>query len=596
MPAKIPVLSQVGTVKVGIGTLAFLAVTCGVLTVWYEHPEQVLGKSWFIRIPLVVLALNLFSITVTRFRKSWTQFGMISTHVGLITILVGAFITSVMGINGTVQFSEGESTSTYTESHEVLAVKENPDALPLQVPVSFGAAPDREDVRVGLKLPGGTTVSIEKYYHHYDATTELKNDAEQPNPRLEILGWSELDGQQGDLVQEGERAHGVLRLGGLDTLVFCTPVRDEAEVQRAVESVGKHWMGQVSVQATGRAEPQPIEVGDSIGKDVAIEGTPYTLRLDRFLPSFQVGEDKQESSVDEHLRNPVVLATLTGPNGTEKKRIYSQLQPPHDVTTWPDGIQVRYMIAPFINVHRLPDGRLFAVGNLLDDPKKPLELGKEPVPIEWLGAMLHASFYSHARIDSKPNNANPDPDALPRACITVRHGALSKSVWVPLTREDEWTTVALGEARIEVGFQRVTQSFKFPFQVTLDKFIEQNYEGSASPMAWESHLTVKDVEKGETFQYPIKMNEPLFYRGWKFFQSGKDQDPATGVWISTLSISWDPGQWFIYVGCFFVTVGVLFLFYAKQAVLRWESNRLAARGASPKSTAPAPAPEASLKG
>ncbi|GEM_PF-6499616 len=596
MPAKIPVLSWVGTVKLGICTLGFLAGACCFLTIWYEHPEQVLGKSWWIRVPLVLLALNLFSITITRFRRSWSQFGMISTHVGLITILVGAFLTSVMGINGMVQFAEGETASTYFESQEVLAVMENPDAIPLQCPVPFGAAPSREDVRVRIDLPGGTTVSVDKYYHNYADASELKNDAETPNPLLEVHAWSEHTGEQVERLPEGKtEGHGVISLGGLTTLLFMTPAQDLEAVEKAVARVARIRMGRVHVVAPGRDQPQEIEVQTSLGKDVAIEGTSYTLRLDKFLPSFQVTEDNQETTEDDHPRNPVVLATLTGPKGVEKKRIFvPQMEPPNGATTWPDGMQVRYLVAPYLSLMRLPDGRIFAVGDVLDDPKAPLELSKETGTIRWLGAMLHAVHYSHARLETKPNNANPEEN--PRALVTVRHGAASKSVWVARSEPDRWTTVELGDARIQVGYHRDTKSFRLPFQLTLDKFIEQTYEGSASPMAWESHLTVKDSEKGETFQYPIKMNEPLFYRGWKFFQSGKDQDPESGIWISTLSVSWDPGQYLIYVGCFFVTVGVLFLFYGKQAVLNWESRRLVARGASPKSTSPEPAPEASVKG
>jgi len=594
VPAKIPVISQIGTVKVGICTLFFLACSCAFLTFWYEHTEEVLGKSWFIRVPLVVLALNLLSITITRFRRSWSQAGMISTHAGLITILVGSFLTCVMGTTGTLQFSEGDTVAKYFDEMEVFAVKENPDASPLQQQVAFAAAPDREECDVGFDVPGGTTVSVSKYYHHYREQTSMENDSPTPNPCLWLRVASQAEGT-GDLwLFEGQdKEHQGMRIDGVPVLMFYASIGGDAELAKAAASVAAKRMGEISVQVKGQPKGQVLEVISSIGKDVPIEGTPYTLRLDKFLPSFQHAEDGQDVSRDDHPRNPMVQATLSGgPTGAQKMRIFGPgIEPPHGGQPWPEGISVHYNVIPYLQFLRLADGRHFVIGSALDDPAKPLELKTaEPIEIAWLGTMMQGHYLDHAKQHTKAENASEQEN--PAVQVTVRHGGASKTVWVLRGDEESWTPIKVGEAEVEVGYQRVVVPHAMPFALTLQKFVEQHYEGTATPSAWESHVAIADAEHGENFNYTIAMNEPLAYRGWKLFQSGKNQDPQTGAWTSTLSVSWDPGRYLVYPGCGFVVAGVLFLFYAKKHVLRWESRRLEAKGAIPKaSISPAAAPE-----
>lgn len=599
MPAKIPVLSQVGTVKVGICTLAFLAVSCAVLTVWYEHPEQALGRSWWIRIPLVVLALNLASITITRFRRSWTQAGMISTHAGLITILIGALLTSTTGKNGQISFSEGETARSSVEFADVLAVRENPQALPLEMPLHFGAAPSRENVDVTMAVPGGTTVTVDRYYHRFRSHDELQNDAKEPNPALWVM-WMERDGAQ-DSVYLFDKDQGrprMAQIAGLPALFTYTTADSEQQVQESTKSALLARQGEIFVWSKpDQADPQLVGVADSLGKDVAIEGTPYTLRLDRLMPNFKLTEAREEVSDGDVPLNPVVLATLAGPQGAEKKRLFTPgHEPPMGMgSKWPEGIRVQYHLVHTLRFFRLPDGKHSLVGSLLDDPSKPLALSTaEPVEVKWLGVLMQGHSFDRARIEQVVDNAN-DVDT-PAVHVTARHAAHSASAWIPLAGYGGgWTSLALGDATLLIGFQQRPTATALPFQVRLDRFVEETYEGTASPMAWESHVTVTDTERGKTFQYPIKMNEPLLYRGWKFFQSDKRQDEHTGAWTSTLSVSWDPGQWPVYVGCFFVVAGVLFLFYAKPAVARWESLRLQASGAAPKSSSIVPSPPEPVK-
>lgn len=591
MPAKIPVISQIGTVKVGICTLFFLACSCAFLTLWYEHTEEVLGKSWFIRVPLVLLALNLFSITITRFRRSWSQFGMVCTHAGLITILVGAFLTCVMGTTGTVSLSEGETVAKFYDEMEVLAVKENAEALPLQQRVAFAAAPDREDCDISVDVPGGTTVSVDKYYHHYREHSTIENTSPTPNPCLWLRVASQTEGSDSlYLFEHGEDAHQGMRIDGVPVLLLYAGIEGDAELARAVASVASKRMGQISIETKDHPKGQTIEVISSIGKDVPIEGTPYTLRLDKFLPSFQHAEDGQDVSMDDHPRNPMVLATLSGGSeGAKKVRIFGPgVEPPHGGTAWPEGISVRYNVIPYLQFLRLADGRHFVIGSALDDPTKAIELsGDQPTEIAWLLTMMAGQYLDRAQIKPKAENANEQEN--PAVHVTVRRGGASKTVWVLRGAEDSWTPIKVGEAEIEVGYQRISVPHDMPFALTLQKFVEQHYEGTSTPSAWESHVAVADAEKGNNFAYTIAMNEPLAYRGWKLFQSGKNQDPQTGAWTSTLSVSWDPGRYLVYPGCGFVVAGVLFLFYAKKHVLRWESRRLEARGASPKASIREPA-------
>ena len=144
--------------------------------------------------------------------------------------------------------------------------------------------------------------------------------------------------------------------------------------------------------------------------------------------------------------------------------------------------------------------------------------------------------------------------------LTVSRNGESRAVWA------SW-----GEpVHLEVGGEGAFLRFGSPmgdlgFSLSLDDFRKEDYEGSLLPRSFESLGTLDDPASGVSRRpFHIRMNEPLVYRGWTFFQAAFSPASSPGGKEATvLQVSRDPGKTLVYTGALLVVGGVVFMFYLK---------------------------------
>ncbi|MGZ3691494.1 MAG: cytochrome c biogenesis protein ResB, partial [Pseudobdellovibrio sp.] len=77
-----------------------------------EYSAMYLYKTGWFSCVLILLWINIFCATISRipFKKHHT--GFVITHIGLLTLLIGGFMTNTYGIDGQLSVTEGQSSST----------------------------------------------------------------------------------------------------------------------------------------------------------------------------------------------------------------------------------------------------------------------------------------------------------------------------------------------------------------------------------------------------------------------------------------------------------------------------------------------------
>ncbi|TGD58054.1 cytochrome c biogenesis protein [Flavobacterium humi] len=102
--------------------------------------------------------------------------------------------------------------------------------------------------------------------------------------------------------------------------------------------------------------------------------------------------------------------------------------------------------------------------------------------------------------------------------------------------------------------------YELPFRIKLNKFIASKYPGTEkSYSAFESQVTVEDTKP---FDARIFMNNVLDYQGYRFFQSGFDDDEKG----TKLSVNHDfYGTWITYIGYFLLYFGMLAILFTKHS-------------------------------
>ncbi|MHC4960291.1 MAG: DUF805 domain-containing protein [Planctomycetota bacterium] len=82
---------------------------------------------------------------------------------------------------------------------------------------------------------------------------------------------------------------------------------------------------------------------------------------------------------------------------------------------------------------------------------------------------------------------------------------------------------------------------------------------------WFSVLTAVDHEGNELKSHNVQVNSPLRYGGYRFFQATAATTPD-GLSVSGISVTYNPGVIFMYIGYYVLTLGVCYIFFLRPII------------------------------
>ena len=104
------------------------------------------------------------------------------------------------------------------------------------------------------------------------------------------------------------------------------------------------------------------------------------------------------------------------------------------------------------------------------------------------------------------------------------------------------------------------KEYELPFKIKLNDFIAEKYPGTEKGYA--SFMSRVTIEDERPFDYDIFMNNILDHKGYRFFQSGFDQEDEKGTTLSVNHDQW--GTWITYIGYTLLYAGLLgIMFFGK---------------------------------
>lgn len=118
--------------------------------------------------------------------------------------------------------------------------------------------------------------------------------------------------------------------------------------------------------------------------------------------------------------------------------------------------------------------------------------------------------------------------------------------------------ISLDGLNIILGFG--PKIIKMPFSIRLNDFVMENYPGSNSPSAYESHVSV--IDEGKATPHKIFMNNVLNYKGYRFYQASFFPDQSGTV----LSVNHD------FWGTLITYIGYTVLFFSMFISLFWKGT------------------------
>jgi hypothetical protein len=617
------------SLKLAVVLLAVLIVAAIAGTIYESSFDAkvarayVYGAPWF-NLWLVLLGANLACSAFSRWPWRKHHLAFLITHLGIITLLIGSLIGRIWGVEGTITLFKGESPTNRLLVNERQLHVHDVDGIVKGYPAEFLHHPptpqhprDLGQLASGAHLQivdyapaiegklnpvpvskGGSpalhfTIATSMMNQHLDgwlmaddpqhgnfsmglATIELKrgratqghperNAAESRDPSTS-LGMTELEESIFAFSKAPDEQIGHVRKGGSTGAKIRLSAPENGDKGRVIVSVGE--------------KEAKFDVAESLGRDVPIENTPFTLRIENYWPDFRI-ENGKPSSLSDQPNNPAVLVTIRGkgvpvvetapnPNGTPEKSTTGgppampapgEEAPNHLTLFVADDGAITYELASRKN------------GKSSDkiDLNKSLSTGwadwQLVVDKTMPGAQPQMDFTPAKSEQTSPNAFGAAADLPDGVRLRVEQNGETLERWAPagwqITIPIQQREDSRSPAMVAYGWKIIG----LPIGLELLDFEVKRNEGSDSPAGFKSTLRV-GTAGGENATGACWMNHPFSFPGtWWRTWTGLTYKISQASWNpenlnqSTVQILRDPGWLLKWIGSLLVVMGVFMMFY-----------------------------------
>lgn len=502
---------------------------------------------------VAILNINLLMCTLDKLPLKRNRIGFFLIHLSILIVVLGGSISAFFGIKGYIHMNEGKSYDSFrlTRYNQMLKDSQKLDfSVRLddfevdyydpdyriyvyarestqqdfdKAPFSFEA---KEGESYPVKLPGSdATLTVNAFYKNY-AVREVAVESEEGVPAAEVVFTQGEQSQTAHFFdQPGDDRFFLPKQDGMIIFKQNMP-ENPAEVAKAGMILN-------------------IKTPDGFSRDLTIkvgETYPfidnYQMKVVRFLPWFVIDDEtKQPASRSDVPNNPALelelINSATGEQNTQwvfaNHPDFSHGQAlPGDakitftyIPTLPG--KPAYVVSSDSRYVKVDNGKVVERGSLEDNR---LDFGDY--------AFTFKRFIPSATKKREEFNRS-DEFKNPVVMVT----------WTRNDRSESYTVSASSERATFLDNGRVA-------------LLLRNKE--TTPKAYRSHVSVlKDGQAVKT--HTLKVNSPLVYGGYYFYQSNYDPKDPT---YSGIMVVRDPGVYIVFFGFFLLVVGGILRFYFKM--------------------------------
>jgi hypothetical protein len=563
----------------------------------------VYGAPWF-NLWLVLLAANLTVSALSRWPWKKHHVAFLITHLGIITLLTGSLIGRIWGIEGTITLFKNDPPSNrlLVDQHQ-LRVRDT-DGIIKGYPAEFIHRPPtpQKPWDLGL-LASGARLSLIGYAPAIEAKLNPKAVATGGVPALHFTITTAMMGQHleswllADDPQHGSFSMGLANIelkrgaapsAGAGDSRNPSASNEETEIEESIFAFAKAPEEQIAKVARGgssgaKIQLQPPQSGNkgsvvvniagkswtfdvaaNLQKEMPLEGSPYTLRLENYWPDFRITDGKP-GTMSEQPKNPAVVVTLRG-----KAVPVTATPDPHGGAPAMPPEGGADSSANHLTLFVADDG---AITYDLLSRKLGRSSGKlnrnQPLPTGWADWQLSVDqFLPHAEqwMDFNPvaTSAANTPDLPDGVRVRIQQNTHTFEQWVPAG----WQ-IAIPTSPAEVQVAYGWKQLPLPIGLELIDFEVKRNEGNDSPAGFKSTVRVANAE-GESATGQCWMNNPFsFPTAWWRSWTGLTYKMSQASWNpenlgqSTIQILRDPGWLLKWIGSLLIVTGIFLMFYVR---------------------------------
>jgi hypothetical protein len=571
------VIHTLGSLRFALFLLATIAIACAVATFFESSFNTKLAQTYIYKSPffvgwLVVLCINLFAVTITRWPWQKKHAGFIITHYGIILLLTGAVIGMKLGFEGNVTLHKERPPATaITTFQNVLQVDNPAKGSSYVIPFDAETARPSERKPVTLAIPESDFKLVVDGFsgNLVRKQTLAASESTDARPGVAITFSSAMMNQSIpvplSLTPGQSRQHDFFGLAGI-TLLDALPERKPkpafetqvvfskfAPIAQPHEGVATGVTirlsedGSTITIATPDGASGTWRCEESIGKPLLVGDATVTVR--EYWPDFKF-VDGRPTTASNQPNNPAILVQISGPaHDPAGGRPLLELAPS------PDGAAVNYQLSR--------QDMIYGGGSAKQGDSIPLGWADWSASFD---AILPRSTVVSETVDGG-DAATPEEERVPgfRARLRAPDGAEGPAQWVEAGQP---VILSVGNAAIRLGYGFRLRPI--PFSIRLLNFEVPRYEGTDTPANFISTIEFRDTKTGLTKEDVAKMNHPASWpgglianlTGWNYKFSQARWDPRD-LDETTLQVLFDPGWILKWTGSLAICIGIATMFYIR---------------------------------
>lgn len=525
----------------------------------------VYDAPWFSLI-LLLLGLNVTGAALDRYPWKKKHTGFVITHLGIILILIGSFLTQGRMIDGQMTMPEGNAEKSITLSKPMLLIQDETAEKDWFFELRakpFAWTGTKSLLSADQAQESKLQVLWKTYYPK--ANLEEKMVSSESGPAAAQIHLQNSFVDQKMWLRENDPKLGSVPMG---PAVFSFASDPLQAGQGKVSSLGyieleiNHETHRVALPEDGKF-PFKSKVE---GTDLEIEVTDYFQKA--IVEQNQLVESTETSAE----KNPAVRLWVYTKDKKEFHTAFAkfpEFPTVHGMQPSSLGLKVYYRLPETGSKGERHELRLIQEGSELKvfiqdgfEVRSQVVKINESISLGWMDLkMTVLDWYPHSeyqKVFTPLSNTASGETVFPALELQLISGQEEKSIWLAqgiqetLVWQNNRYHFLFGEKRIPAGFRLFLKDFRV-----------ENYPGTNNPASFESDVILYDDSRGFSKETTISMNKPLHYRGFHIYQSGYSL-PEGGPEVSVFSVGRDPGIPLKYIGTIVMVIGIVLMFYFKS--------------------------------
>ncbi|MBK9294986.1 MAG: cytochrome c biogenesis protein ResB [Oligoflexia bacterium] len=501
--------------------------------------------SWFYAL-LGLLWVNIFCATLSRWPFKIHHTGFVITHIGLLTLLIGAFVTAKFGIDGQLIVSEGEENNKVLLPETIIQLQNVTTNQFKTFEIPRGPTKKELNLSISDFLTAKTYLPFSQTQDVYEKATEgdgaLKFSIKSPffnltqwlhekdNPEIQ-MGPATFKLKTSKVATQKEP---VLLIFNATTSKLLAQ-KTLREMQQSSFKVNNVTVKLLRAYKSATVDKSKITEGKNASPNPALE---LLLEHD--------GKSIREIS---YAKFPDFSLNNTTSFNLRLHYIY----PNHDQEIAPGNI-VEFEMGPPIVVSlyknkKLEEKKSVQVNEVYQTPW----MGIQITVLEAFKKSLKKTLVTQAPLIERA------PLPAPAILFNFKFSDTDESIWLTHNQTQDFK---LGNEVYSLFYG--AKSILLPFNIFLNKFEKIDYPGTQTPKSFQSTVNEKVV---------ISMNEPLKKEGYTLYQASyilqEGMAPA-----SVFSVNKDPGRPIKYLGSTILSIGIIvFTVMRSRLYKNWKKRK-----------------------